>query len=70
MAVKEEKLELTCLKLLAALVDLVEIVTDDHYCCDLDLDEDGWLGEADKHEVMREARQAIANAKAQGGKIC
>ena len=47
--------------LLEALVDLVEILADDHYKCDLDV-EDCWLDEADKHVVMRKARQAIAKA--------
>ena len=47
--------------LLEALVDLLEIGGDDHYKCDLDV-EDCWLDEADKHVVMRKARQAIATA--------
>jgi hypothetical protein len=53
--------------LLEALVDLVEIVDDDHYKCDLDsdeycdiTDEGGWHV---KHHNLRLAKQAIAKAK-------
>ena len=50
-------------ELLQALEYLAGIVEDDHYKCDIDSDEDCWLDEADKHAVMRGAKQAIANAK-------
>ena len=58
MADREEKQEL-----LEALEALVDIVEDEHYKCELDVDEDCWLDEVDKHEVMRKARQAVAKAK-------
>ena len=53
--------------LLSALTALVESVEDDHYKCDIDSDEDCWLDEADKHAVMRGAKQAIAKATTIGG---
>jgi hypothetical protein len=60
-----------CAELLESLMDLVEIVEDEHYRCDFDSDSEcfRFLLEADawqikgKHGAMRQARQAIAMAK-------
>ena len=50
-------------ELLEALVDLAEVVKDDHYKCNIYSDVDCWLDEVDKHPVMLRAEQAIAKAK-------
>ena len=54
---------------LEALVDLVNIVEDDHYKCDIDSDEkcdlleDGEWQIAYHHGAIRQAKQAIAKSK-------
>ena len=57
------------------IIELGEIVeelhmhlSNDHYKCDFDDDEDCYMDEADKHELIRRAGQAIAKAK--GGERC
>jgi len=59
-----------CAELLEALVPLVEIVEDDHYKCNIDSDEECYMGWEDgewqiayHHGAIRQARQAIAMTK-------